>query len=148
MTVLTIGKAAASAGIGVETIRFYERKGLIRQPPRPAAGGPRDYGGGTLRRLRFIAGAKRLGFSLAETAGLLALLEAPGASCRDVQSRAKAKRGEVQAKIEGLTRIRDSLDRLLGACPGKGSLADCAILEVIERAERAGGHVRRWNACQ
>ncbi|WP_027258031.1 MULTISPECIES: MerR family DNA-binding protein [Leisingera] len=139
MAALTIGKAARSAGIGVETIRFYERKGLIRQPPRPTAGGPRDYGGGTLQRLRFIAGAKRLGFSLAETAGLLALLEAPGASCRDVQAQAKAKRGEVQAKIEGLTRIRDSLDRLLGACPGKGSLADCAILEAIESAENSGG---------
>ncbi len=130
MAALTIGKAARSAGIGVETIRFYERKGLIRQPPRPTAGGPRDYGGGTLQRL---------GFSLAETAGLLALLEAPGASCRDVQAQAKAKRGEVQAKIEGLTRIRDSLDRLLGACPGKGSLADCAILEAIESAENSGG---------
>ncbi|WP_259966475.1 hypothetical protein [Leisingera aquaemixtae] len=66
-------------------------------------------------------------------------MEAPGTSCKDVQAQAKAKRGEVQAKIEGLIRVRVSLDRLLGACPGKGSLADCAILEAIESAENSGG---------
>lgn len=130
----TISEAAGAAGVGVETIRFYERKGLIRQPPRPAGGGARDYGGATLARLRFIAGAKRLGFSLAEIGELLALREAPDAGCRSVQARARAKRADVQARIDGLTRIRDALDALIDACPGTGDLSGCSIMEAIQQA--------------
>ena len=128
---ITISQAARQLGIGVETIRFYERKGLIAQPPRPARGA-RDYGGATLARLRFIAGAKRLGFSLAEIGELLALREAPDAGCRAVQARARAKRAEVQARIEGLMRLREALDALLAACPGAGDLSDCSIIGAIE----------------
>lgn len=126
-----ISQAAKATGIGVETIRFYERKGLIHQPPRPASGA-RDYGGETLARLHFIAGAKRLGFSLAEIAELLDLREAPDAGCRSVQARARAKRADVQDRVEVLIRIRDALDALIETCPGEGDLAGCSIMEAIE----------------
>ena len=128
-----ISQAAKAAGIGVETIRFYERKGLIAQPPRPASGA-RDYGGKALARLRFITGAKQLGFSLAEIAELLELREAADASCRSVQARARAKRTDVQARVDGLLRVRDALDALIETCPGKGDLTGCSIMEAIEGA--------------
>lgn len=134
-----ISHAARAAGIGVETIRFYERKGLIPRPPRPARGA-RDYGGETLARLRFIAGAKRLGFALAEIAELLALRAAPDAGCRSVRARARAKRVDVQARIEGLVRVRDALDALIETCPGEGDLAGCSIIEAIEGAGEGKGH--------
>lgn len=136
--VFTIGEAAKAAGVSVETIRFYERKALIRQPPQPVSGGLRDYGGDTLERLRFIAGAKRLGFSLAEIAELLALRSAPNAGCRAVQARARAKRADVQTKLEGLLRIRDVLDNLIAACPGAGGIEDCTILDALDGAGGAG----------
>ena len=138
----TISQAARAAGVGVETIRFYERRGLIRQPPRPTGGGARDYGGETLERLRFIVGAKRLGFSLAEIAELLDLRAAPGAGCRSVQERAREKRADVQARIDGLTRLRDGLDALIDACPGRGDLSGCAILRAIEGGGAGAGRVR------
>jgi len=131
-----ISQAARAVGMGVETIRFYERKGLIRQPPRPA-GGARDYGGETLARLRFITGAKQLGFSLAEIAELLDLRDAPDAGCRLVQARARVKRTDVQARIEGLMRVRDALDALIETCPGEGDLSGCSIMEAIEGPGKA-----------
>lgn len=134
----SISQAAMAAGIGVETIRFYERKGLIAQPPRPTSGA-RDYGGETLARLRFITGAKRLGFSLAEIAELLDLRAAPDAGCRTVQSHALAKRVDVQARIDGLMRIRDALDALIETCPGEGDLAGCSIIGAIEGARESQG---------
>ena len=134
----TISQAAKAAGIGVETIRFYERKGLIAQPPRPASGA-RDYGGETLARLRFITGAKRLGFSLAEISELLERRAAPDAGCRSVRARAREKRADVQARIDGLVRVRDALDALIESCPGEGDLAGCSIIEAIEGASEGKG---------
>lgn len=139
MSRLTIGQAADAAGIGVETIRFYERKGLIARPHRPQGGGARDYSGPVLERLRFVTGAKRLGFSLAEIAELLALRDAPDSGCRTVQGRARAKRAEVQARIDGLVAMRATLDRLISACPGRGDLTQCAILGAIESAPQKAG---------
>lgn len=133
----SISQAARETGVGVETIRFYERKGLIAQPPRPARGA-RDYGGETLARLRFIAGGKGLGFSLAEIAELLALRDAPGSGCRTVRARTRAKRAEVQARIEGLERLRDALDAVLETCPGEGGLSGCSIMESMAAARRDG----------
>lgn len=129
----SIAQAARAAGIGVETIRFYERRGLLHRPPRPASGA-RHYDGKALARLRFIAGAKRLGFSLAEIAELLDLRETPDAACRSVQARARAKRADVHDRIEGLIRIRDALDALIETCPGEGDLAGCSIMEAIAAA--------------
>ena len=131
-TATTIGKAAKQAGVGVETIRFYERRGLIAQPPKPAAGGFRDYPAATLARVRFIREAQELGFSLHEIADLLSLRADPKADCGAVQRRAEEKLAEVGKKIERLEKIGAALGRLIDACPGKGSLGACSIIETLE----------------
>ncbi len=132
MKTMTISKAANHAGIGIETVRFYERRGLITQPRKPAAGGFRDYPPETVSRLRFIREAQELGFSLDEIAELLSLRADPKANCAQVQRRAEAKRAEVRRKIERLQDIGTALDRLILACPGKGTLGACSILESLE----------------
>ncbi len=132
MRTMTISKAAKRAGIGIETVRFYERRGLIDQPLKPAAGGFRDYPQETVSRLRFIREAQELGFSLDEIADLLSMRADPKANCAQVQRRAEAKLAEVRRKIERLQDIGTALDRLIAACPGKGALGACSILESLE----------------
>jgi MerR family mercuric resistance operon transcriptional regulator len=132
MKTMTISKAAQQAGIGIETVRFYERRGLIRQPMKPAAGGFRDYPPSTVSRLRFIREAQDLGFSLDEIADLLSLRADPEANCAQVQRRAEIKLAEVRRKIERLQDIGAALGSLISACPGKGALGACSILEALE----------------
>lgn len=132
MKALTIGQAAKSAGLNIETIRFYERKGLIAQPKKPSGSGARNYGGETVERLRFISQAKGLGFSLAEIGELLELRGEPDTSCSQVQACAIAKRQDIQAKIERLQQMRASLDEVISRCPGSGGLAACGILDALE----------------
>ena len=140
-TTTTIGKAAKLAGVGVETIGFYERRGLIPQPLKPASGGFRDYPSDTLAQIRFIREAQELGFSLAEAAQLLTLRADPKADCAQVQRRAEAKLDEVRDKIERLKEIGTALERLIQACPGKGALGACSIIEaLVGAAEKTGGH--------
>ena len=111
MIYLTISKAARNAGVGVETIRFYERKGLIKQPPKPLDGGYRIYPVETVAHIRFIRQAQEIGFSLREIEELLSLRADPSADCSDVRERAAAKLEEVDRKMERLGRIRAALDR-------------------------------------
>lgn len=136
----TIARTAKAAGVGVETIRFYERRGLIRQPPKPAEGGPREYDRTAVARIRFIRKAQELGFSLGEIEELLSLRAAPDADCADVRARAARKRDEVAEKIAELDRIRAALDALIARCPGRGGVAGCTILDLLDRAAegRAG----------
>ena len=128
---LTIARAARAADVGVETIRFYERRGLIAQPPKPAEG-YRTYDRDTVARVRFIRQAQVLGFSLREIEELLGLRADPRADCAGVRKQAIVKRREVERKIAGLECIRDALDTLIAQCPGKGALRTCTILEAIE----------------
>ena len=128
----TIGKAARKAGVGVETIRFYERKGLIEQPPRPSMGGYRVYPAETIERIRFIRDGQVLGFSLREIDELLSLRADPSSDCGDVRARAQRKLGEVNDKIGQLERIRAGLEQVIAACPGKGALRACSIMEALE----------------
>ncbi len=130
---MTIGQAARAAGVNVETIRYYERRGLVLRPPKPAGGGFRHYSPGTVRCIRFIKDAQGIGFSLAEISELLSLRGQPDATCRDVRRLAEQKRVEVQMRLEQLKRIAGVLDRLIEACPGDGNLGACSILEAIER---------------
>lgn len=131
----TIGQAAEAAGVNVETVRYYERRGLIAQPPKPADGRARRYAPSTIRRLRFIKDAQRIGFSLKEISELLSLRARADASCGDVRDLAVQKRREVQDWLEGLQRIAGVLDELIADCPGNGDLGACSIIEAIERAK-------------
>ena len=134
MSTMTIGKAARLAGVGVETVRFYERRGLIDQPPRPANGGFRVYPEQTVECIRFIRQAQELGFSLAEIAELLALRADPSADCADVRDHAEAKLDEVDRKIAGLEHLRQALARIIAACPGQGALQACTIMDALAGA--------------
>lgn len=133
---MTIGGAAREAGVGVETIRFYERKGLIERPPKPAFGGYRLYAHTVARRVRFIRQAQELGFSLKEIAELLSLKADPKIDCGDVRDRASAKLGEVRHKIARLETIARALEGLVAACPGSGALNNCSIMEELDRASK------------
>lgn len=128
---LTIGRTAALAGVGVETIRFYERRGLIEQPPRPRNGGFRTYDRAVVDRIRFIRLAQELGFSLREIKDLLSLRADASADCADVRRRALTKREEVERKIANLLQIRAALDRLIATCPGSGALGGCTIMDAL-----------------
>jgi MerR family copper efflux transcriptional regulator len=134
MNRLTRGRVAERAGVGVEALRFYERKGLIPQPPRSRSG-YRLYPPETVNLLRFIRRAQELGFSLGEIAELLALQVDPDADCADVRRRALAKLEEVESKIRDLKRVRHVLVTLSKACTGHGPVDDCAVLEALTPAE-------------
>lgn len=129
---MLIGSLARRAGVGVETIRFYEREGLVEQPPKPIGGGFRDYPDAAARRIRFIRQAQELGFSLRETSELLALKATASGDCAEVRARARAKLDEVHRKIEQLGRIKGALGRLIEACPGEGALRGCSIIEFLD----------------
>ncbi len=131
---MTIGRVAENAGVGVETVRFYERKGLIAQPKRPEHGF-RVYSDDAVRRLRFIRQAQELGFSLREIEDLLALRTDPGSDCADVRERAVTKLDDVESKIRQLRRIRGALKQVIAACPGRGALNSCSIIEAMENPE-------------
>lgn len=130
---MRIGKLARDAGVGVETVRFYERKGLIAQPPKPVNGGFRNYPAETVGRIRFVRQAQELGFSLRETQELLSLRVDPAAGCADVRGQALAKLAQIEGKIVNLERMRRALEGLIAACPGAGPLKECAIVEFLER---------------
>lgn len=133
MAVMTIGKVAERAGVGVETVRFYEREGLIEQPPREGSGW-RQYPEGVVTRLRFIRRAQELGFSLKEIEELVSLRLDPSGDSADVKARAEAKIAEIQNKIRDLQGMEDALARLASACSGEGPIEECPILESLDGA--------------
>jgi MerR family copper efflux transcriptional regulator len=128
---MTISRAAQQAGVGVETIRFYERRGLIEQPVVPRDGGYRIYDTAVVEQIRFIRQAQELGFSLREIGELLSLRADPDADCADVRAQAVAKRVEVDRKIMRLGHIRAALDELIATCPGGGALRACTIIDAL-----------------
>lgn len=131
---LTIGQLAREAGVNRETIRFYERRGLITKPPRPASG-YRLYPTETVRRVRFIRHAKELGFSLKEISELLSLRLDPEVTCIEVKKRAEDKLRDIEGKIQALQGMRGVLAELAGECKGRGPLSECPILEALDREE-------------
>ncbi len=135
---MKIGEVAKQTGIGVETVRFYERQGLITQPLKPAHGGFRRYPPETVERIRFIRQAQGLGFSLLEIGELLTLRTDSTADCADVRGRAIAKRREVDNKIAHLKTMRVALQTLIDACPGKGAVRFCSIIEALESPKPDG----------
>jgi len=131
MRSFTIGEVARRAGVGVETVRFYERRGLLAEPSRRQSG-YRQYTDEAVRRLHFIKRAKALGFTLTEIADLIALWLASGTTRAELRQQAVAKLAGVEEKIRDLERIRDALVRLTAACDGHGPLDGCPILEELE----------------
>ncbi|HVS26455.1 MAG TPA: MerR family transcriptional regulator [Burkholderiales bacterium] len=128
---LTIGKVADQGGVKVQTIRYYERRGLLPKPARTASG-YRMYSDDAIRRLRFIRQAQALGFSLSEIEELLSLRMRPGSTCGDIRQRARQKISMVNKKIDELHRIKGALSKLATACQGKGPTSECPILEALE----------------
>lgn len=126
----TIGQLAARNDVGVETVRFYERKGLLRQPEKPARG-RRTYTAEHDRCLRFIRRAQRLGFSLDEIADLLELSFQPEHGVAETRRRATAKLAEVRETIRQMQRVEAALERLTDACPGCGTPDDCPIIGAL-----------------
>ena len=129
MSTLTIGKLANAAGVGIDTVRFYERAGLLNKPRRTASG-YRLYAASDVGRLRFIRRAKTLGFSLEEIAELLRLNDGGGrrGAVRAVASRRLA---EIEQKLRELSGMRDTLRHLVFRCRGDGPLAGCPIIDAV-----------------
>jgi MerR family transcriptional regulator, copper efflux regulator len=127
---MTIGQLAEAGGVGVETIRFYERKKLIAQPRRPRSGF-RRYDEDAARRIRFIRQAQELGFTLAEIKQLLELRLDPRRSCADVKSEAEAKIADIDEKIATLGLMRSALVEITRLCSGEGPTSACPILDAI-----------------
>ena len=142
MKTMTIGHAARQAEVGVETIRFYERKGLIDQPLKPLDAGFRVYPAETVQRIRFIRQAQGIGFSLREITELLSLKADPSADCADVRAQATMKLDEVNRKIARLEEIRSALTDLIAACPGRGALRACSIMDALVTATGEVGETR------
>jgi MerR family transcriptional regulator, copper efflux regulator len=134
MSALHISHVARRAGVGVDTVRYYEREGLIPEPPRRPSG-YRLYPPETVDRLRFIRRAKELGFSLAEITELLSLSADRHSDMRGVKRKAEEKLGQVEQKIKELQRVRRGLKTLIAACPGHGELECCPIVAALSQGE-------------
>lgn len=134
MKPLTIGEVARQAGIGIETVRFYERQGLLEEPERRASG-YRQYDQEAVAVLKFIRRAKELGFTLKEIKGLLSLRLDTSATRAEVRGQAKAKVADIEAKIADLQRMRDVLTKLIRKCHGDGAANGCPILEALQGRE-------------
>ena len=132
---LTIGTVARRAGVGVETVRFYERQGLIEEPPRRLSG-YREYDDEVVARLGFIRRAKDLGFTLKEIKELLSLRRDPAAPAADVKRRAQAKIADIESKIGALRKMKKALEELTSACRGHATSAECPLLHALDQKER------------
>jgi len=142
----TIGDVAEAAGVGVETVRYYERRGLVAKPAR-AMGGYRHYGGGHVHRIRFIKRAQVLGFSLEEIATLLELED--GTDRKSIRRIATARLQETRRRIADLRRIERVLARLLHECAEHAGAPRCPIIAAIgsgNGADAAGARKRERHA--
>lgn len=129
---LTIGTLANTAEVNVETIRFYQRKGLMQEPERPV-GGIRRYGQRHLARVRFIKSAQRLGFSLDEVAELLKLED--GAHCTSARKQAERKLTDVRARLVDLHRIEEALKGLVEHCRAARGRVNCPLIATLQTGQ-------------
>ena len=127
----TIGAIARQAGVNIETLRYYERQGVVAKPPRTGSN-YRIYPQDTVRRIRFVKRAQELGFSLKEIKALLALRASRGSKCEDVRRQALRKIDEIEEKIRSLEAMKTVLGKLAEECAStQGPLSDCPILESL-----------------
>jgi len=130
MEKLTIGQLAEASGVHLETIRYYERIGLIRNPPRTASG-YRVYETADLARLRFIRCGRELGFEIEAIRKLLALQAAPDASCAQARAVTQAHVEAINTKVKQLLWMKEWLLRVIELCPSDASIDDCPILKAM-----------------
>ena len=128
---LSSGDLAREAGVNIQTLRYYERRGLLRAPER-SEGGHRQYPAESIRLIRFIKRAQDLGFTLKEVEELVVLRSAPRRECSRVQRLALAKLADVDEKIGRLRAIRRAISTLLESCASRGKALDCPILEALD----------------
>ncbi|MBO0790979.1 MAG: heavy metal-responsive transcriptional regulator [Ktedonobacteraceae bacterium] len=134
METLSIGQLARQAGVRVETIRFYEREGLLEKPPRRASG-YRQYSEEVVKRIDFIKRAQQLGFSLKEIMELLTLRVDAQTSCKEVKRHTEAKIAEVERKLVALQRMRTALLQVAALCIGDGPTSRCPMLDALDQQE-------------
>lgn len=134
MNGLTIGQLAKASGVNLQTVRYYERRGLL-SPETRTESGYRIFASDTSRRIRFVKRAQELGFTLSEIQDLLSLRVGSGSNCVDVRKRAQAKLAGIDVKIRHLESMRASLARLIRSCSGSGPAKDCPILESLDVKE-------------
>jgi MerR family mercuric resistance operon transcriptional regulator len=127
---MTRGELAKQGGVNLETIRYYERVGLLPKPPRSPAG-YRIFSRESVRRVRFIRRAQELGFSLKEIKELLTLRISQSSTRADVRRRAEAKISDIEQKVEQLRAMKKALVRLTESCCGNGPASECPILESL-----------------
>ena len=141
---LTIGALGKRTGCKVETIRYYERIGLLPAPAR-SQGGHRHYGETTLKRLNFIRRARHLGFSLDTVRALLALADGEGETCEEVERIVSRHLKDVRVKRDDLAVMEGVLSEMVSRCAG-GTMPDCPLIEALfEGAASVGGRPDRWN---
>ena len=134
---MKIGEAAERSGCHPETVRYYERIGLLAPPPR-TAGGYRDYQAADVDRLRFISRGRGLGFSLEEIRSLLGLAEDDALSCRDVDRLARSHLLDIRARLDDLQRMASELERVIDSCGG-GQRGQCSILGTLRHSPPGSG---------
>jgi len=140
METMRIGEFARKAGVNVQTVRYYERRGLLPEPERRESG-YREYSPDCLERLQFIRRSQELGFTLSEIEELLALRTDPHTTAADVKARAEAKVADIEAKIQDLRQIQHALEHLAGQCRGgRGPTGDCPLLAAMGPLTGACAH--------
>lgn len=126
---LTTGQVADEAGVKKDTVLYYEREGLIEEPPRTDSG-YRQFSPETVRTIRFIKRAQQLDFTLSEIAEFLSLIDNKG-TADEILDMTEEKIADIDQKIDRLTKLRESLTILADQCPGEGPLSKCAILDSL-----------------
>ncbi|HKI73976.1 MAG TPA: helix-turn-helix domain-containing protein [Pseudomonadales bacterium] len=132
---MTIGRLAVAAGTPAENIRYYEKQGMMPEPPR-SSGGHRLYHEPHLAQLSFILRARGLGFSQAEVKALLKLAHGSHRSCKRVQRLAEAHLADIREKLADLQRVEDALEGLIAHCEETGQTSNCPIIEALYRPIR------------
>ncbi len=136
MVGLKVGEVARKAGVNLQTVHYYEKRGLLGKPPRSISN-YRLYPSDAVLRIRFIKRAQELGFTLKEIKELLSLRAAPRTRCASVRKRAKVKVHEIEDKVCTLQAMLKALSKLISECSGEGPVTQCPILEAMDSgAER------------
>lgn len=128
---MTIGEVANAAGVNVQTVRYYERRGLVAAERRTDAG-YRQFGGDAVARLRFIRHAQALGFSLKEIKELLALRVRNHSACGRVEARTREKIADVERRLRDLRRMKRTLEQLAATCASRRTTNECPILKTLD----------------